>query len=82
VIPRIELGYQVFDVDGGEEFGAVRDIQPDHLLVYIENAGDFRIPAAAVKSVHYQKVIVDCSKLDRPVRDAIGHAHDREAPGL
>ena len=78
----IEVGYQTFVSDGSEEFGAVRAISPDGLIVYVENGGEFRVPLDAVKAVHSQKVIFDCSKLGRRLRRAIGHAHDAEKPGL
>ena len=29
----IEVGYQTFVSDGGEEFGAIREISPDGLVV-------------------------------------------------
>ena len=77
---RIEVGYQAFVSDGGEEFGAVREVSPDGLVVYVENAGDFEVPWNAVRDVHYQKVILDCEKLDARLRAAIRHAHDAEAP--
>lgn len=79
---RIEVGYQAFVSDGGEEFGAIRDIGEDELLVYVENAGEFRVPRDAVTAVHSQKVIFDCAKLDDDLRRAIDHAHDGEVPGL
>ena len=78
----IKVGYQAFVSDGGEEFGAIRDVSSDGLVVYVENAGEFRIPLAAVKAVHFKKVIFECSKLDHQLRRAIGHAHDAEVPGL
>src|SRR3989442_2927920 len=40
----IEVGYQVFVSDGGEEFGAVREVSPNgrpELVIYVENGGDF-----------------------------------------
>jgi len=46
--------------------------------VYVENAGDFYVPTAAVVSVQSQKVTFDCKKLDAGLRAAIGHAHDAE----
>ncbi len=79
---RIEVGYQAFVSDGGEEFGAVRALTPHEVVVWVENAGEFRLPLAAVKEVHSAKVIFDCAKLDRRVREAIGHAHEAEEPGL
>ena len=77
---RIEIGYQAFISDGGEEFGAIREVSRDGktLTVYVENAGDFFIPADAVTAVHSGKVIFDCDKLDGGLRNAIGHAHDAE----
>jgi uncharacterized protein YrrD len=81
----IRVGFQVFDRDGGEEFGAVRDVCPAgrlELLVNIENAGDHCIPLEAIVDVHSEKVIVDASRVDPAVRRAIAHAHDAERPGL
>ena len=48
----IEVGYQTFVSDGDDEFGAVREVSPDGLVVYVENAGEFRVPLDAVKAVH------------------------------
>ncbi len=80
----IAAGYQTFVSDGGEEFGAVRAVSPhgrDELVIYVENAGEFVVPLSAVEAVHSQKVILTCGKLDRALRQAIGHAHDAEEPG-
>jgi len=79
---RVEVGYQAFVADGGEEFGAVRQVLPDSLVVYVENAGDFVVPRAAIVKVHYQKVVFDGERLERRLRDAIRHAHDAEEPGV
>jgi len=79
---RIEIGYQAFVSDGDEEFGAIRDVLGDRLVVYVENSGDFTVPLSAVESVHSQKVVFACGRLDARLRDAIGHAHDDEQPGL
>ena len=81
---NIEVGYQTFVSDGGEEFGAVRQVAPygrPELVIYVENAGDFVVPLDAVETVHAQKVILNCRKLDRRLREAIGHAHEAEVPG-
>jgi hypothetical protein len=80
----IEIGYQAFVSDGGEEFGAVRAISPNgrpELVIYVENAGDFVVPLSAVEAVHSQKVVLSCDKLERRLRQAIGHAHDAEESG-
>jgi len=81
----IAIGDQVFVSDDDEGFGAVRQVTPHgrpELVIYVENAGDFVVPLAAVEAVHSQKVILSCSKLDHRLRQAIGHAHDAEEPGV
>jgi hypothetical protein len=81
---KIKRGFQVFVEDGSEEFGAVRDVAPGgrpELVIYVENAGDFTVPLSAVNAVHSEKVILNCAKLERRLRQAIGHAHDAEEPG-
>jgi hypothetical protein len=77
---RIEVGYQTFVSDGGEEFGAVRAVTNSgkELLIYVENAGEFVVHADAVKAVHSGKVILDRTKLEPRLLTAIGHAHDAE----
>ncbi len=82
---NIEVGFQAFISDGGEEFGAVRAVAPggrSELVIYVENAGDFAVPLDAVESVHSGKVIFNCAKLDHRLRRAIGHAHDAEKRGF
>ena len=79
----IEIGYQAFVSDGGEEVGAVRAVSPNgrpELVIYVENAGEFVVPLSAVEAVHSQKVILNCGKLERRLQRAIGHAHDAEEP--
>lgn len=81
----VHEGFEVFVSDDNKAFGAVRQVRPhgrSELVVYVENAGDFTIPLAAVRAVHSQKVIVDCDKLGDRLRRAIGHAHDAEDPRL
>lgn len=77
---KIEVGFQVFLEDGGEECGAVRVVHRDEVIVYIENAGDFAIPFDAIRAVHSEKVILDRAKLDPATLSAILHAHSAEDP--
>jgi len=80
---KIKVGFQVFTSDGTDEFGAVRQVAPagqPELVIYVENAGDFTVPLSAVDAVHSEKVILNCAKLDKRLRHAIGHAHDAEEP--
>jgi hypothetical protein len=77
---QIEVGFQVFLKDGGDEIGAVRDLcghRPE-ILVYVENAGEFTVPISALKAVHFQKVIVDQARLPEDMRVALRRAHDAE----
>ncbi len=82
---QIQLGFQVFGRDGGEEFGAVRDVCPagrQELLINVENGGDHCVPLDAIVDVHDGKVIVDVARLPASLRSAVAHAHDAERPGL
>ena len=79
----IEVGDQTFVSDGDVAFGAVREVAPHgrpELVIYVENAGDFVVPLAAVDAVHAHKVVLNCGKLEPDLRAAIGHAHDAEEP--
>jgi hypothetical protein len=79
----IEVGYQKFVSDGDVAFGAVRRVAPQgrpELVIYVENAGEFVVPLTAVDAVHAHKVVLNCDRLDRELRKAIGHAHDAEEP--
>ena len=75
----VEPDFEVFVRDTTEAVGAVREIHPDHLIVWIENRGDTRIDAEHVESAHDGKVILDPDGMDEELREAIGHAHDAES---
>jgi hypothetical protein len=79
---KIEPGFMAFVAEGSEGIGAVRGVTPDNVVVYVENAGEFVVPIAAVKTVHDQKVMLNPRLLDKALLDAIGHVHDREDPKL
>jgi hypothetical protein len=81
----IREGFDVFVHDGDKAFGAVRQVSPHgrpELVVYVENAGDFTVPLAAVTAVDSGKVILSCGKLEHRLRKAIGHAHEGEDPRI
>lgn len=82
MLEQLEVGDMVFLAEGQEGIGAVRDIRKDDFLLYVENAGEFEIPEAAIVRVHDRKVIVNPARLPRGLLGAIGHAHDREDPDL
>jgi hypothetical protein len=79
---NIREGFDVFVHDGEKAFGAVRQVNRHEIVIYIENAGDFVVPLTALKDVHDEKVVLDCSKLDMSVRRAIGHSHEGEDPRI
>ena len=84
-LSEIEVGSKAFLEEGGEAFGAIREVTPEgreEIVVYIENADDFLIPAHAIRTSHDQKVILDPAQLDQRLLDAIAHAHDSEVSGL
>lgn len=81
----IAEGFQVFIADGETAIGAVREMlahDAQHIVINIENAGDHRIPLAAIRDVHSGKVMLDPAKLDPKLRQAIRHAHDAEDPNI
>ena len=75
---NVSVDDQVFVGDVAEEVGAVRKVEHDHLFVFIENAGEFRIDGSSVLSAHDGKVVLDPAKLDAAMMQAIGRAHARE----
>jgi hypothetical protein len=77
----VSIGDQVYLQEAGEEVGSVRNVDADRLIIYIENATDFVVPAAHIAAVHAGKVILDASKIEPALRHAIAHAHDREEAG-
>jgi hypothetical protein len=54
---RVEVGDEAFVSDGDAQFGAVRRVSRNTVVVYVENSGGFEIPLSAVSAVHSKKVI-------------------------
>jgi hypothetical protein len=75
---EVEIGDQVFVGDGAEEVGAVKTIAHDHVMIYIENAGEFRLDGPEIISAHDGKLVLDPSKLAPAMADAIAKAHEHE----
>jgi hypothetical protein len=75
----IEEGFEVFLTDGADPFGAVRHIDgATAFVIYVENAGEFRVPMSAVDAVHEGKVVLHRAKLEPALQQAIRHAHEGE----
>ena len=77
----IRRDWLVFDRDGGTGIGAVRRVDPDALLVYIEGYSEITVHADDIASAHDGKVVLHLDRLPDEVREAIRHAHDRESRG-
>jgi hypothetical protein len=75
---QVDVGFQVYFEEGGEEIGAVRAVTPDHIVVYVEGARDFTVLGTAVRSAHDGKLVLDASKVDPALREAARHAHEAE----
>ena len=75
---HIQVGDQVFLEEGGEEIGAVRMVAKDHIVVYIEGAGDFTLTGPDIAAVHDGKVRLDPNKLAPALLGAAQAAHIQE----
>jgi hypothetical protein len=77
---RIEIEFRAV-VDGrGDEFGVIRELSADGLIVYVKNAGDFFVSFETIKALDSRKVIFKCDKLDRRLQRAIKDARDTPRP--
>jgi hypothetical protein len=74
----VSIGDQVFLDGNDEEIGAVRQVMPDHVVVYVENAGDFIVRGPHVKSAHDGKLVLDPSHVEPALLEAARSAHERE----
>ncbi len=79
---KIETGFMAFLAEGKEGIGAVREVGERHIVIYIENGGEFKVDRSAIRKVHDDKVILDPGKLDKALLAALGHSHDSEDPRL
>jgi hypothetical protein len=74
----ISVGDQVFLDGNDEEIGAVRQVLPDQVVVYIENAGDFVVRGPHVKAAHDGKLVLDPAHAEPALIDAARGAHALE----
>ena len=75
---NVAIDDQVYLEEGGEELGAVRKVAADHIVVYVENAGDFTVDGPAVKSSHDGKVVLLREHLSPEFLKAVENAHSKE----
>lgn len=74
----VERDWGVFAQEGATAVGAVRQVRPDHLVVYIEGYGDVVVGPHQIASAHDGKVVLDPRALPAELRAAVERAHDRE----
>lgn len=74
----IQEEWAVFARDGDVNIGAVRRVQRDGLLVYIENYGEVTLGRTDVARASEGKVLLKPDCLSEEVLAAIAHAHDQE----
>lgn len=79
---QIEPGHMVFFREGDEAVAAVRRMRGDHVVVYVENGGEFDVPLTAVVAVHDQKVMLDRDRVGLKLLEAVRHQHDAEDRNL
>ncbi len=75
---RVAVGDHVVLADGEAEVGAVRSVAHDHVVVYIEGAGDFTITGKAVRASHAGKLVLDPEQLEPRLLEAARLAHRDE----
>src|SRR5438874_11213112 len=79
---KVKDGFDVFLTEGGQSFGAIRQVRKSELVIYVENAGDFEVPFEAVTDAGAGKVVLDEKRLSPKLREAIARAHGAEDPRL
>jgi len=74
----VSVGDQVFLDGNDEEIGAVREVRPDHVIIYIENRGDFVVKGPHVKAAHDGKLVLDPKHAEPALLAAAREAHQLE----
>lgn len=76
---HVQVGDQVFLEEGGEEIGAVRMVHKDHIVIYVEGAGDFTLTGPEIAAVHDGKLRLEAKKLPPALLGAAQAAHVQES---
>ncbi|MCK0167374.1 hypothetical protein MWU52_07420 [Jannaschia sp. S6380] len=77
-LSTIRVEDEVFVKDGSVGIGAVREVRPSILTVYIEGYGDIEIGPESVASAHDGKVLLRPETLPSAVQERLDHIHDGE----
>jgi hypothetical protein len=79
---NIREGFDVFLHDGDGFVGAVRRVHARGITVYVEDAGDYEVPADAIVDAGAEKVTLNSARLDPKMLDAIRRRRRDEDPKL
>ncbi|SDZ51601.1 hypothetical protein SAMN05444004_11861 [Jannaschia faecimaris] len=77
-LSTIKIDDEIFMADGAVGVGAVREVTPGKLTVYIEGYGDIMIGPDQIASAHDGKVLVKPETLPDHVQSHLEHVHDGE----
>jgi hypothetical protein len=77
-LSTIKIEDEVFVAEGQVGVGAVREVRPTVLLIYIEGYGDIEIGPDQIAAAHDGKVLLNPETLDSRLREHLGHVHDGE----
>jgi glyoxylase-like metal-dependent hydrolase (beta-lactamase superfamily II) len=75
---QVAVGDHVVLADGEDEVGAIRAITRDHVVVYIEGAGDFIVTGDSVRAAHAGKLVLDPDRVEPRLLEAARLAHQAE----
>lgn len=77
-LSTIRVEDEVFVRTGETGVGAVREVRPDALTVYIEGYGDVEIGPDNIAEAHDGKVVLRLETLPKALQERLEHVHDAE----
>ncbi|CTQ48860.1 hypothetical protein [Jannaschia donghaensis] len=77
-LSEIKIDDEVFVSEGTVGVGAVRQVTPRELTIYIEGYGDIAIGPDHIASAHDGKVVVKPETLPGAIQAHLEHVHDGE----
>ena len=76
---RIKPDWEVFQKDGEKAVGAVLNVSPQSVTIYIENHGEIDLDPEHIERSEDGKVLLASSDLPDQLTQALAHARDSEA---
>jgi hypothetical protein len=77
-LSTIRADDEVFLAEGQVGIGAVRQVRPDVLVVFIEGYGDIEVGPQNISAAHDGKVLLKLETLDARLQEHLAHVHDAE----